>query len=122
MRVRRLTAGAVLAAAAAAAAGCDTADGPLRGSPPGESAGIINREPERFPTWHQGDFSVCLEDDGGSVTIEAIDPVIVGGVRLVAAGAKRMTNWGAGTGPGPFPDAYAPAAGYEVTARCSAQQ
>jgi hypothetical protein len=119
--VRRLTTVAVLAATVVGLGGCRTGDveqgGPLRGLPREQEVGIVVRDADRASTWHFGSFVVCLEERG-PVTIEGIEAVTVGAVTVRSAGAKEATDDLAGAWPGPYPDAYAPADGFEVTDRC----
>jgi hypothetical protein len=98
-----------------------TEGGPLRGLPPEQGVGVVNRDAGRFPTWVYGSFAVCLEEDG-PVTLEGIEAATVGGVKVLAVGAKQMTSEGVAAMPGPMPSGYSSLEGMPVSEQCSAGQ
>lgn len=110
----------------AAVAGLGSADGPLNGSPSGNSWGIVNLFSEVSAPYPYGvGIDLCVER-AGTVELRSVEPARVGGPLLVdRVGVRSFSDGdgGAGLQPGrEMPATYLPVDGYLVTNRCTRPQ
>lgn len=107
--------------AAACSAGHDlSSNGPLMGLPDEQGVQVINSVAQTKPVWHYGSWTVCVEDDKGPVTLDAVAVSKSGKIDLTGVGVKKLNLKALeGSMPGPIPSVYADISGFVVSGKCA---
>lgn len=122
-RFASATAAAVLVVAALAS--CASTDdvssgGPLSGLPEAQGVQVINSVAKTKPMWHYGSWTVCVNDDGGPVTLDSVVVAKSGSIDVSGVGVKKLDlETLEGSMPGQIPGTYTGVAGFLVSGRCS---